>query len=180
MKTLPVSLVTAVCAASLALTSAARAADERPEPAEAPPPKAEAAHVGGHLGVATPYVAVSKQTHVIGSEQFLTILNPIGVTVHTSDAWALDFEIVVATSVLKKEPTGLIIDPGVIYKALPVALGLRVAYQVGEAGNVGAIPLVNKGFNLGTVTWFIEAAFPTFVKQGEVTFNAVAHTGVAF
>ena len=139
MKSLPVSLVTAVCAASMALTSQARAADERPEPAEAPLPKTEAAHVGGHLGVATPYVAISKQTHVIGSEQFLTILNPIGVTVHTS-----------------------------------------VAYQVGEAGNIGAIPLVNKGFALGNITWFIEAAFPTFVKQGEVTFNAVAHTGVAF
>jgi hypothetical protein len=173
----------ALIAFSLIYSGAAQAEESTAEPAEAPPPAPTPApsRIGGHLGVATPYASFSKNdTNFIGQDQFLKILTPIGLTVHTSDKWALDFEFVVATSVLKNEPTGLIVDPGIIYKGLPVALGMRAAYEVGVAPNVGAIPLVNKGFKVGGVTWFIEAAFPTFLKSDVVTFNAVAHTGVAF
>jgi len=173
------------CSAALAWPTTAHATESvevgmEDVPSTGHKPADEPTRVGGHLGVATPYLAVSKDTSVIGKDRFLTILNPIGLTVHTSKDWALDFEFVVATSVLKKSPTSLIVDPGIIYKALPVALGLRAAYQVGEAGNFGLIPLVNKGFKVAGVTWFIEAAFPTFAGKNGVVCNAVAHTGVAF
>jgi len=168
----------------LATASVARADEEPAPPAESGEKPAKSAAkpstVGGHVGIATPYLSVSKKVNVIGKDDFLTIANPVGVTVRTGGRWAFDFEVIVSTSVLRREATGLIIDPGVIYNFGPFAAGLRAAYQIGESSNFGAIPLINKGFNLGAVTWFVEAAFPTFVKSGEVTFNAVAHTGLAF
>lgn len=136
--------------------------------------------VGGHVGVATPYLSLGNTTEVIGKDKFLTILMPIGITVHLGKAWALDFEMIIATSALRKETTGLIIDPGVIYNLGPVALGLRVAYQIGQAPNIGTIPLVHKGFKIGNFEWFIEAAFPLFVKSSDVSFAGVAHTGISF
>lgn len=167
---------------AMMLTGGRAAADEA-RAAEAPKAVVRSdapARIGGHLGVATPYLSVSDKTEVLGKQSFFTILNPVGLTFHLGDKWALDLEMVIASSVLRKETTKLIIDPGIIYKGLPVALGLRVAHQVGDRPNVGVIPLVNKGFPIGGVTWFVEAAFPTFVKEGQVTFNAVAHTGLAF
>ena len=174
----------AVLAVLALLVPAAALADEAPAEGADKPASADGKlsypRVGGHVGVAVPYFEAAKQTSVVGQHKFLTIANPVGVTAKLSGKWAIDFEFIVLNSVLAKSPTQLVIDPGVVYNWGPLNTGLRVAYQVGESGNVGAIPLINKGFSLGDVTWFVEGAFPTFVKDGAVSFNAVLHTGVAF
>ncbi len=73
------------------------------------------------------------------------------------------------------------VDPGVVYHWGPFSTGLRVATQVGASANVGLIPLINKGVALPFgATWFVEAAFPTFVQDGTLAFNAVLHTGLGF
>jgi hypothetical protein len=73
------------------------------------------------------------------------------------------------------------VDPGVVYDWGGLATGLRVAFQINAPANVGLIALVNKGLvPIGKATWFVEAAFPTFYSQRQVTFNAVLHTGVGF
>lgn len=147
----------------------------------APPvaPEPAPSRVGGHIGIATPLVTISDETTTIG-DQF-TLLNPIGIGLKVAPRLAIDFEMVVATPVSPDGVTGLVIDPGVIYDAGPVALGLRVAFQINALSNVGLIPLVNRGLvDLGGATWFVEAAFPTFYQNETVAFNIVAHTGIGF
>lgn len=159
----------AAVAAVLFFTGAARAQ-------EAPPP---ARTVGGHIGIATPLLTVSKETTTIADN--FTLLDPIGIGFGIAPHWNLDFEMVVATPVHPTGTTGLVVDPGVVYDWGVVATGLRVAFQIDAPANVGLIPLVNKGLvPLGRGTWFVEAAFPTFYSQHQLTFNAVLHTGVGF
>lgn len=146
--------------------------------------------VGGHIGVATPLVTISKKTTSI-SDQF-TLLTPIGISVHTSRHVVVDFETVVANPISPVGTTGLIVDPGIVYDWGGVATGLRLAFQTNANANFGLIPLVNVGLaNLGSSTWFIEAAFPTFFQSKlddppatghhlGVDFNVVLHTGIGF
>jgi hypothetical protein len=157
------------------------------------PAWADGASVGGHIGVATPFVTVSKKTTTI-SDQF-TLLTPIGVTVKPGGKLVVDFEVVVANPVSPPGTTGLVVDPGIVYNWGGVATGLRIAFDINADTNVGLIPLINFGLaDLGGATWFIEAAFPTFVHSrlddtpgvvspghhAEVAFNAVLHTGIGF
>lgn len=159
------------------LPSAVALADPPPPPASPAPPPAKV--VEGHIGVATPLVTVSKKTTTI-SDQF-TLLDPIGIGFKASDHVILDFETVVATPLHPVGNTGLVVDPGVVYDWGPVATGLRVAFQTNTLANVGLIPLVHRGVvDLGGATWFVEAAFPTFVQNHEVAFNVVFHTGFGF
>jgi len=152
---------------------------------------AEGSDVGGHVGLATPLVTVSKKTTSI-SDQF-TVLTPIGVTVKPGGKLVIDFEVVVANPVSPPGTTGLVIDPGIVYDWGGVATGLRLAFKTNSNTNVGLIPLVNVGLvNLGGSTWFVEAAFPTFISSelddtpGATThhargeFNVVFHTGIGF
>jgi hypothetical protein len=152
--------------------------------------------VGGHVGVATPLVTVSKNTTTIGDE--FTLLTPIGVTVKPGGKMVVDFEVVVANPISKPGNTGLVVDPGIVYNWGAFATGLRLAFKVNHITNVGLIPLINFGLaDLGGSTWFVEAAFPTFVEseldepapgstviptthhaRGE--FNVVFHTGIGF
>jgi hypothetical protein len=157
--------------------------------------KAEGPSVGGHIGVATPIVTVSKTTTTIGDG--FTLLTPLGVTVKPGGKLVIDFEVVVATPISKPDGNGLVVDPGVVYNWGAFATGLRLAFKTNHITNVGIIPLINFGLaDLGGATWFIEAAFPTFVEseadvlpagstetpkhhaRGE--FNAVLHTGFGF
>ena len=176
--------VVTVAVLSLGVSSVALADEGAPADADVsaktPETKLTYPRVGGHIGVAVPYLNVSSDTKLIGQRKFLTIANPIGITGKLSDKWAVDFEVIIANSVLTSSVTQLTVDPGIIYNWGPVATGMRVAYAVGDKANVGVIPLVNKGFPVGSVTWFVEAAFPTNVKDGEVAFNAVLHTGFGF
>jgi len=148
-----------------------------------PQPPAGPRMVGGHVGAAVPVVSfhsVGKTTQT-PSDQF-TIAVPIGVSVHVSPLWVVDFEVIVASAVKPLGGTGLTIDPGVVYVGLPVALGLRTKFDVSDAANFGLIPLIHKGVvNIGEANWFVEAAFPITATHGAgYELAAVAHTGFAF
>jgi hypothetical protein len=136
--------------------------------------------VGGHVGVVLPlFTADRGGTHAIGD--FVTIAIASGVTVKLTDAIAVDFEDVVGEPLKPKgQTTGITIDPGVIYDTGPVAIGLRVAYAVGQPPNIGLIPLVHRGFAIGRASWFVEADFPVADQDGDASFTAAFHTGVAF
>jgi hypothetical protein len=157
---------------------------------------ADGAGVGGHVGLATPLVTVSKKTTTIGDE--FTLLTPIGVTVKPGGKLAVDFEVVVANPISKPGDTGLVVDPGIVYNWGSFATGLRLAFKINSITNVGLIPLINVPLaDLGGAGWFVEAAFPTFISselddtpagapapvtthhaRGE--FNVVFHTGIGF
>jgi hypothetical protein len=156
-------------------TEEAREADVKAE-RETP----ERSRVGGHVGVATPLAEAASESHVIGRDRFLVLANPIGLSIHTSPKWTFDFEVIVTQSVLRASRPGLIIDPGVVYHFGPVSAGLRVAHEVAAPANIGAIALVNKGFEVPFGKWFVEAAFPTFIREGSPSVAAVLHTGIAF
>jgi hypothetical protein len=155
-------------------------------PPTAPPAPNAPRSIGGHVGVASPLVTVAKETTTI-SDQF-TILNPIGLGFKLSEHLVMDFEFVIATDVHPAKMTHVIVDPGVVYNWGKFATGLRVAWQIQENANFGLIPLLNVPLvDLGGATWFVEAAFPTFIRHtdpandnGNVAFNAVLHTGVGF
>ncbi len=163
-----------------------------------PPPMASpgnpARMVGGHIGVAVPVVSFHHQgqTTETPSDQ-LTVAVPIGITVHVSPDYVVDFETIIGNPVKPAGFTGVTIDPGVVYVGGPVALGLRVKFDIGGPVNVGLIPLVHKGIvDFGDANWFIEAAFPiTYSRLGaamsptgaginDYTLAIVVHTGVAF
>ena len=143
------------------------------------PTKAQEKPVGGHVGLAVPLVTLADPTTSIG-DQF-TILTPIGIGFRTSKHIIVDFETVVATPVDPGGVTGLVVDPGVIYDWGGVATGLRLAFQIGNRGNVGLIPLVNVPVaDLGGANWFVEGAFPIFYVAEDVSLTVVAHTGIGF
>jgi hypothetical protein len=150
--------------------------------------------VGGHIGLAIPIVSFHHlgKTTQTPSDQ-LTLAVPIGITIHVSPDWVVDFEEVVGNAVSPAGTTGVTIDPGVIYVGGPVALGLRVKWDVGTNVNVGLIPLIHKGIvDVGPVNWFIEGAFPiTYTRIGaattatgtgtnDYTLAFVLHTGIGF
>ena len=94
------------------------------------------------------------------------LLTPIGVTVKPGGKLVIDFEVVVANPISPPGTTGLVIDPGVVYNWGAFATGLRLAFQTNANTNVGLIPLINMGVaDLGGSTWFVEAAFPTFIQS---------------
>jgi hypothetical protein len=171
---------TSACAAALlfAVSLGARDARAQAEESAATPPQPTKT-VGGHVGIAVPFVTFSKQTKSV-SDQF-TILDPIGIGFKVSKHVAMDFETIVGTPIHPTGTTSFVVDPGVIFGFGRVALGLRIAFQINADANIGLIPLVNYGLvDLGGATWFIEGALPTFYQDKEVALSIVGHTGVAF
>jgi len=184
-----------LAAAALVLATALPARAETQEASGAPPPAPVAAAapmaepaagarmVGGHVGAAVPLVSFHSmgKTTRTPSDQF-TIAVPIGVSVHVAPDWVVDFETVVGNDVKPWGGTGLTVDPGVVYTGGPVALGLRVKFDVSQSANFGLIPLVHKGIvDIGEANWFVEAAFPITAQHGQgYSLAAVAHTGFAF
>ncbi|HEX3770473.1 MAG TPA: hypothetical protein VHV30_06405 [Polyangiaceae bacterium] len=136
--------------------------------------------LGGHVGAVVPLVTVdSAGTQGIGD--FVTVAIASGVTVKLGPQVAVDFEDVVGEPLKPKGgTTGLTIDPGVIYDPGPLALGVRLAVQVGAPANLGIIPLVHKGFSLGDASWFLEVDLPLADVDGSWTFTVALHTGVSF
>jgi hypothetical protein len=166
----------AACAAALAVTLLG-ASEVRAETPEIPP--APSKPVGGHVGIAVPFVTIAKDTTTIG-DQF-TILNPIGIGFKVSRRVAIDFETIVATPIHPTGNTGLVVDPGVIYGFDRLALGLRVAFQINTLANIGLVPLINYGLvDLGGAMWFVEGAFPITYSDHDVSLTLVLHTGVGF
>ena len=162
-----------IAACGLSLLVCAWAGEGRAD--DAPWPR-----LGGHVGAVLPlYMADASGSH--GISDFVTIAIAAGVTVKLSDVVAVDFETVVGEPLVPKGgTTGLTVNPGLVFDLGPIALGLRLAYQVGAPPNIGAIPLVHKGLPLGPVSWFIEADFPVFDEDGQAAFTAALHTGVGF
>ena len=190
-KTLRSFLITTAAVALAAAFPAAARAQGAPgampapvvEAAPPPPPSSGPRMVGGHVGAAVPVVSFHSEgkTTQTPSDQF-TIAVPIGVSVHVAPVWVVDFEVIAASQVKPWGGTGLTIDPGVVYTALPVALGLRVKFDLSSNANFGLIPLVHKGIvDFGEGNWFVEAAFPITATRTEgYSLAAVAHTGIAF
>lgn len=148
-------------------------------PAEAP----RGRPVGGHVGIAVPLVFVnSDDTETIGDRRVIAM--PIGIGWKLTDRLIVDFETIVQNPVDPSGTTSLVVDPGLVYDLGAFAAGLRVATAVNAPANVGLIPLVNKGVvKLGNdVTWFVEAAFPMFVRsrRPDFTLDVVVHTGLGF
>lgn len=145
--------------------------------------RAQGVRVGGHVGLATPLVTVTADEDTDIGDTFVLVA-PIGVTVKLTNRFAVDFETQVVNPVDPRGTTALVVAPGAIYDVGPFALGLRIASAVGAPANVGAIPLINRGlFPVGNATWFVEAAFPFFIRSDpdpDWTFDAVIHTGIAF
>jgi hypothetical protein len=149
--------------------------------------------VGGHVGIATTLVTLGSEKTTTISDQF-TLAFPIGIGFKLTDKVALDFETVVGDPISPKGTTSLTVDPGVVYDMGSVAIGLRVAWAIQANTNFGLIPLVHKGIaDVGHgATWFVEAAFPTFISSGTTgtgaaiqdkttfAFNVVFHTGIGF
>jgi hypothetical protein len=203
------AIVALLPAQALAQTAPSEPAAAAP-PAAAPPPMAASAPmaepapaaaksgptVGGHVGLAVPLVSFhsgpGKTTQSVSDN--LTLAVPIGISLHFSKEWTFDFETIVGNTIGGKVTdapgsthTGLTVDPGIVYTGGPVALGLRVKFDIGGLANVGVIPLVNYGlvpFNGGV--WFIEAAFPITVADlpnpagKDTSLAIVLHTGIGF
>jgi len=156
-------------------TSAHAESDQTPP---APPPGG--VQIGGHVGVAVPVVMSSGGQTTTVSDQ-LTFAHPIGIGFKLSPEWTVDFETIFGNPVHPRGMTGFTVDPGVIYNAGPVAVGLRVKWDIGSVSNFGVIPLVNRGLvHFGKATWFVEAAFPMTYTYNTMSYAAVIHTGVGF
>jgi hypothetical protein len=151
------------------------------EPGPTPPTTPRS--VGGHVGVAVPLVMINEDdTETIGDN--FVIANPIGIGFKLSERLVLDLEMIVQNPVDPSGTTSLVIDPGIVYNFGAFAAGLRVASAINQPSNFGVIPLINKGLmDLGGgATWFVEAAFPAFVRSEppDFTLDIVFHTGVGF
>jgi hypothetical protein len=152
----------------------------------APGPALAQAKVGGHVGLATPLVTVPSEGDTIDIGDQFTLVAPIGVTVALNERLAVDFEFQVGNPIDPNEgqTSNLVVAPGLIFKlGGPFAAGLRVASEIEADPNVGVIPLLNVGLvPIRGGTWFVEAAFPTFVhaREPDVTFTVVLHTGIGF
>lgn len=137
-----------------------------------------------HVGVASPLVTVhaTRDAHRFTSlNDDLTLVAPIGLGLRLTEALTFDVEFQVATGVRPEGVTSAVVDPGLLYSWGRVGAGLRVAWQLNENQNVGLIPLFNVGLvRSERATWFVEAAFPSFVQNRQLISSASLHTGVAF
>ena len=123
--------------------------------------------LGGHVGLSMPIMQFGRTTQVIGSD-FVTLAPAVGLTLKLSPRWAFDLEGVISAPLKPGNGTETYtVDPGVIYDFGPFAVGGRVAFNIGQAENVGLIPLVHKGFKLNDrVAFFIEADLPGALLPG--------------
>jgi hypothetical protein len=154
--------------------------------AKPPVPTSSYPKPGGHVGVAIPVAVVGSDSEIIFHDFFdLGLVS--GITVHLSEAWAVDFEFVVNDR-LKSQygPPTMVVEPGVIAKLESFNAGLRVAMGVaGETtNNIGLIPFVNKGFAISDqVSWLVELYLPVFFSDAptnKVTLTPTLQTGVGF
>lgn len=172
-----------------------------PPPSEVPPPRrapepvaavtssassppASASRLSGHVGVGSPLVTVratrsARRVSSVSDE--LTLIAPIGLGLHISDAWTFDFEFQVSTGVRPEGLTTVIVDPGLIYTWDRLSAGLRVAFQTNANQNIGLTPLMRLAILRNTsASWFVEASIPAFVQNKQVTAAAALQTGVTF
>jgi hypothetical protein len=180
-------LASAIVGCIVGFGSGARADDVAPFAS----PVENAPRVGGHFGLAVPLITVANKTTNIGRD-FVTMGLAPGVTVRITERLAIDYEMVAYTTIDRRGSiTQLVIDPGVVYDLGPVVVGLRGAIRVTDRSNFGLIPIVNKGFKLGRVAWFVELDLPIFFNERagdaptdpaktQTAFTAQLQTGFGF
>jgi hypothetical protein len=151
--------------------------------------------VGGHWGIALPFVEVgSAPAAFIGKNFFQFGLTP-GLTLKLDEHWAIDFEFI-GFSRWEIGPGGAavgshtiwVVDPGLIYNFGWVKAGLRTAMQIGEGipFNFGLVPIVVIPFPLSArVAYFLEFDIPVFLfaRPSGVTWTVTAplfQTGIGF
>jgi len=159
-----------VAAAALGLASSAGAQDR----------------LGGHFGVVFPIVThANGETTNIGDDFKAGF--PVGITVKTSENYAFDLEFVPTLDPQKDAPIGvsLTVHPGVLRSlGNSWTAGLRMAFDIGGA-SWGFTPLINKGFPMGNVTYFVEMVVPVRFQDDTAgnTHGAIGlgvHVGVGF
>jgi hypothetical protein len=177
----------------------------RPSPRPETPYRAEAPpawpRLGGHLGLALPILSVDNNaTAVIGRDFGQLGITP-GITINLSKHWAIDLELIGSSKWIRDHgataaqvQTIVVVDPGVVYGFGPVAIGLRLAVQIGGGlpFNLGLVPIVVVPFKITRkLSYFIEADLPVFILStpppavggdGQVlgSFNIQLQTGFAF
>jgi hypothetical protein len=128
--------------------------------------------VGGHAGFALPIASFDNDgAHVIGRDFGSFGLTP-GLTLKITENWAVDFEFI-AFSRWEKGignanvyRTIFVVDPGVVYNFGKVAVGGRLAMQIGEGVpfNLGIVPILVVPFKISSkLSYFIELDLPVFV-----------------
>ena len=142
--------------------------------------------IGGHIGVVFPLVTHVNGDTVTISDDF-KIGFPMGITIKKTDTLAFDLEIVPVLDPHEHSAIGvpLTIHPGIL-KGLGNGwtLGGRMAFDINGA-SWGFTPLLNKGFPVGNVTYFLEAVVPIRFQDDSVgeTHTAIGlavHAGIAF
>jgi hypothetical protein len=166
-------------------------------PAEAPaeaPAKAPAKPrmLGGHLGLGVPIVTVGTLgTSVIGRDFGVTGITA-GINLALTSKWSIDFEFIALgdfkPSNIPGRPastTVFVLDPGVVYNAGFLFVGIRAAMRVPSplgGAEFGLIPIIGKAFKINEyVSYYIELDLPTFAHStGHVTFTTFFQTGFGF
>lgn len=181
---LAAATLTTVAPAALAQEATGGAPTAAPAPA--PAPASAGPTVGGHLGIAVPIVTIaSPKTTAIGAD-FVTLGLTPGISVNLDEKWTIDFEFI-ALNELKNTPaaTTFVVDPGVVRHFDALAVGLRVATQVGALTNVGLVPIVVVPFKISKqLSYFVEGDIPLFLRDDGTKMQPSAsflfQTGVGF
>lgn len=143
--------------------------------------------VGGHLGFALPILTLSKDpdTTLIGRD-FINVGVTPGITVHLSDRWSVDFEFIAFNSWNSgTQKATFVVDPGVVYAFDHFSAGLRVATEIGAARNIGLVPIIVKGFDIGNgLSYFVELDLPVFMRDNGASMRpsltVLFQSGIAF
>jgi len=192
MKNVHNQLLRFATAATVVTFASIAQAQEAPAGGQATPARADTSQsgtaptVGGHLGVAVPIVTIGNpKTTVIGSD-FVTLGITPGISVNLDEHWTIDFEFI-ALNQLKNTPapTTFVVDPGVVRHFDGLAVGLRVATQVGALTNVGLVPILVVPFKVSSkLAYFVEGDIPLFLRDDGTKMQPSAsflfQTGVGF
>jgi hypothetical protein len=158
-------------------------------PAKAP---AKARMLGAHLGLGVPIVTVGTPgTSVIGRDFGVTGITA-GINVGLTPKWSIDFEFIVLGDFKPSDIPGparsttvIVLDPGVVYNAGFLFVGIRGAMRVPSplgGAEFGLIPIIGKAFKINEyVAYYIELDLPIFAHStGDVTFTTFFQTGFGF
>jgi hypothetical protein len=170
--------------------ASAEAPAEAPAEASTEAP-AKARKLGGHLGLGVPIVTVGTLgTSVIGRDFGVTGITA-GINLALTPKWSIDFEFIALgdfkPSIVPGSPstTLIVLDPGVVYNAGFLFVGIRAAMRVPSplgGAEFGLIPIIGKAFKINEyVSYYIELDLPAFAHStGHVTFTPFIQTGFGF
>lgn len=138
--------------------------------------------IGGHFGTVFPLVSHAGGSTSTISDQF-EIGFPTGISIKPATDWIFDLELV--PTITHNRSASLTVHPGVIRK-LPhsFAAGARMAFDA-RGSAWGFTPLVNRGYPVGLVTYFVEAVVPIRFTQDAAGVDTTSvgfglHFGVGF